>query len=132
MPPVFGPRSPSKTRLWSRVGAIGRQERPSVSTMKDSSSPLSAVSSKMREPPWPSACFSSTQPIRLHHHGPIYGVERANCFTGRFKRAVERRRGNAVARHELLGEDFAPLEPSVSPRRPHQPQLAAFKLVANA
>src|SRR5258708_11590649 len=39
MPPVFGPASPSRRRLWSWSAGSGTNERPSVTTNRDSSSP---------------------------------------------------------------------------------------------
>jgi len=44
MPPVFGPRSPSSSRLWSRAGASGSTAEPSVSAITDSSGPSSRSS----------------------------------------------------------------------------------------
>ena len=39
MPPVFGPLSPSKTRLWSQLAIIGTIVLPSVNVSTDTSSP---------------------------------------------------------------------------------------------
>ncbi len=39
MPPVFGPSSPSRSRLWSWLEASASTLRPSHSTMKLASSP---------------------------------------------------------------------------------------------
>src|SRR5436190_56293 len=50
MPPVFGPRSPSKMRLWSWLVASGSTCWPSQTTMKLASSP-SMNSSMTTRPP---------------------------------------------------------------------------------
>ncbi len=99
MPPVLGPRSPSKTRLWSCVGAIGRNERPSVRTMKESSSPFSpcleqharAAVAELVLFHQPANeilgllarlgyqdAFPGAQTVRFHDDRPVHGVERAN------------------------------------------------------
>ena len=41
IPPVLGPRSPSKMRLWSRAGTRVRTLRPSLSPNTLTSGPLS-------------------------------------------------------------------------------------------
>ena len=53
MPPVFGPRSPSKTRLWSWEEARGRICSPSVRAIKEASSPLSISSMTTLSPAHP-------------------------------------------------------------------------------
>ncbi len=50
MPPVLGPRSPSKTGLWSWVLKSGMAVRPSVRTMKVASSPAKNSSTTTRLP----------------------------------------------------------------------------------
>ena len=54
MPPVFGPRSPSRARLWSCEGASGSTVVPSVSAMKETSSPSRNSSTTTRLPASPS------------------------------------------------------------------------------
>src|SRR5258706_6977115 len=54
MPPVFGPRSPSKMRLWSWLEASGRTFLPSTMTMKLASSPSMNSSMTTRCPASPS------------------------------------------------------------------------------
>src|SRR5512143_397227 len=70
MPPVFGPASPSRSRLWSWLDASGSTFRPSTITMKLASSPSRKSSTTTRAPAAPSsppdsiastaACASST------------------------------------------------------------------------
>ena len=50
MPPVFGPVSPSPTRLWSWLVAIGSAVRPSTIEMKLASSPSRNSSITTRAP----------------------------------------------------------------------------------
>ena len=52
MPPVFGPRSPSKIRLWSWVEAKASAFLPSAMTMKLASSPAMNSSITTR---WPAS-----------------------------------------------------------------------------
>ena len=53
MPPVFGPWSPSSTRLWSCEVASGTTVVPSESAMKDTSSPSRNSSTTTRLPASP-------------------------------------------------------------------------------
>ncbi len=84
MPPVFGPVSPSPTRLWSRAAASGRACRPSVSANTESSGPsrsssittYSPSSEAPRSPSSTSACvrqtntpFPAASPSALITHG---------------------------------------------------------------
>ena len=55
MPPVLGPASPSKIRLWSWLVASGRTFLPSTMTMKLASSPAMKSSIKTRAPGVPGA-----------------------------------------------------------------------------
>ena len=50
MPPVFGPTSPSPSRLWSRAGASGTTVSPSHSASSDTSGPSSRSSTSTRAP----------------------------------------------------------------------------------
>ncbi|MCY1460815.1 hypothetical protein D9M71_784040 [compost metagenome] len=59
MPPVFGPVSPSPTRLWSWLVAIGSTLWPSTMTMKLASSPSRNSSITTREPASPKALPAS-------------------------------------------------------------------------
>ena len=70
MPPVFGPRSPSKARLWSWAVPRKRQSVPSVRTKSEASSPVMNSSMTTRAPgpsakiasraAWASAAVSAT------------------------------------------------------------------------
>ncbi len=55
MPPVLGPRSPSKMRLWSWLEASGSTLRPSTMTMKLASSPSrnSSITTRRASSPGP-------------------------------------------------------------------------------
>ena len=55
MPPVFGPRSPSRARLWSWEVASGRTVVPSVRAMKETSSPSRNSSTTTRLPASPNS-----------------------------------------------------------------------------
>ncbi len=55
MPPVLGPVSPSPTRLWSWLVAIGSATRPSTMEMKLASSPSRNSSITTRAPASPKA-----------------------------------------------------------------------------
>ncbi len=61
MPPVFGPVSPSPTRLWSCAEAIGSAVSPSHSAKNEASSPTrqsSMTISQARSPSPPSNIMS--------------------------------------------------------------------------
>ena len=53
MPPVFGPRSPSKIRLWSWAGGSTSTRSPSTSAMTLTSGPSSRSSTTTRDPAAP-------------------------------------------------------------------------------
>ena len=55
IPPVFGPRSPSKIRLWSWALPSGIARRPSASAKNDTSGPTRHSSITRREPAFPNA-----------------------------------------------------------------------------
>ena len=59
MPPVLGPRSPSKTALWSWADASGHTVRPSVSAKTETSSPSRYSSTTTRAPASPNTRRSS-------------------------------------------------------------------------
>ena len=59
MPPVLGPLSPSPTRLWSWLVAMGSTVSPSTMTMKLASSPSRNSSITTRAPASPKALASS-------------------------------------------------------------------------
>ncbi len=54
MPPVFGPVSPSPTRLWSCAAVIGIAVSPSHSAKNDASSPVMNSSTTTSAPAAPS------------------------------------------------------------------------------
>ncbi len=56
MPPVFGPRSPSRARLASRAGASASTRSPSQSASTDASRPSSRSSIRIRAPLSPKRC----------------------------------------------------------------------------
>ena len=53
IPPVFGPRSPSPSRLWSRAAGSARQVVASQMAMTDASGPVSASSTTRHRPAAP-------------------------------------------------------------------------------
>ena len=53
MPPVLGPLSSSKMRLWSWDDASGRKSSPSIKAMNEASSPMSSSSMTTRSPAAP-------------------------------------------------------------------------------
>ena len=63
IPPVFGPWSPSKIRLWSCEVAIGRMLSPSIIQMKEASSPARNSSMTTREPASPNLLPASMSSI---------------------------------------------------------------------
>ena len=63
MPPVFGPSSSSRRRLWSWLDASGSTLRPSTITMKLASSPARKSSTTTRAPAAPSALPTSMASI---------------------------------------------------------------------
>src|SRR5436309_1272410 len=58
MPPVLGPRSPSKTALWSSAAASGIASCPFARTKKDTSCPTMSSSTTTRAPEVPKALCS--------------------------------------------------------------------------
>ncbi len=145
MPPVFGPRSPSSSRLWSCAVANGSAVRPSQIRKKLASSPSRKPSMTRRAPvdvgrqpavdramrlarivattttPLPAA-----SPSALTTTGtPGRAASSASTWRMRVGRVVERaiRRGrDAVAFHEALREVLRPFEFGRGARRAEDAQ----------
>ena len=64
MPPVFGPVSPSPTRLWSFAGGSATTVSPSTSAWSETSSPSSTSSSTIAPPPTPGVPTASRASLR--------------------------------------------------------------------
>src|SRR5208337_1481430 len=99
MPPVLGPWSLSKTRLWSCDATSGTTRAPSLITRNDSSSPLRHSSSTTRDPASPSIL-----PLNISS-----AVRCASRFVDFFLFGADGilRSRDAVPLHELLGEALA-------------------------
>ena len=72
MPPVFGPVSPSPTRLKSCAGASGTTVVPSVSANSDTSGP--SRNSSMTTRPQAAACAQCLGAV-VSHHDALAGRE---------------------------------------------------------
>ncbi len=79
MPPVLGPWSPSKTRLWSCAEASGIAVSPSHSAKNDASSPARNSSTTTSAPAAPKpppnimSIAASASATRLRHHHALAG-----------------------------------------------------------
>ena len=130
MPPVFGPRSPSKTALWSCAAGIATTVLPSVKARNDASSPYEELLHDhpaargaegallhdvvdgglgLLERPADDDPLAGGQAVGLDHERrpglADVGARRAGVGEG------ARGRGrDAVAAHELLGKALAALE----------------------
>ena len=87
MPPVFGPRSPSSSRLWSRAGASGSTAEPSVSAITDSSGPSNRSSTSRRggvgpcEPAIHSSSIARRAPAASSQTTTPFPAARPSSFT---------------------------------------------------
>ncbi len=98
MPPVLGPRSPSKTRLWSWAGARGTARVPSHTTWKLASSP--------------------GRQLLEHHRGPrVAELAPAHQPVDGLARLVDRARDD----HPLACREPVGLHDQRTPRAPHVP-----------
>ena len=130
MPPVLGPWSPSKMRLWSWDDASGRKSSPSIKAMNEASSPMSSSSMTTRSPATPKI-FRPMMPSRAasasnlpeHRITPLPAANPSALTTHGWSRPTYRLRlvevredlagrgGDAVLQHQFLGERLAALKP---------------------
>ena len=120
MPPVFGPLSPSPSRLKSCAGWSGRTVTPSVMAKTETSGPSrnSSMTTRPQAAAWASASVRSSvtttplpaaRPSSLTTYGGAEGVERLDGLLG--GRADVGAGGRDVGRgHHVLGEGLAALE----------------------
>ena len=141
MPPVFGPTSPSPSRLWSCEVASGRTCLPSAMTMKLASSPSRNSSTTTTRPASPKAPANMPSAARIASSAlaamitPLPAASPSALTTmggrcARIARRIERlarecgiaRRRDAVAHQEFLGELLAAFEPRRELSRPEAGQ----------
>ena len=130
MPPVLGPRSPSKTALWSWADASGQTVRPSVSAKTETSSPSRYSSTTTRAPASPNTRRSSMswiarsgldgigaqdgalagrEAVRLDHR-PATQLRDERARRRGIVEGAEARRRDAVPVEEILGEGLGALQ----------------------
>ena len=137
MPPVLGPWSPSKARLWSCAVASGSAVSPSTSAKKLASSPSRNSSMTTSAPAAPNAppkqssiaalaclarlgddyAFAGREPVGLDDDGQALRGH-ISLGRGRVVEAAIGGRGDAVFGAEILGEAFGAFELCRRPRRP--------------
>ena len=133
MPPVFGPVSPSPTRLKSCAGASGTTVSPSQMQKSEASGPSRNSSTTTRPPGLarqPRACSRATSAVVGDDHALARGepvvLDDVGCaervegrghllLVGAHVRHPGRDPGH---RHDLLGEGLAALQPGRLGRRP--------------
>ena len=113
MPPVLGPWSASRRRLWSWEVAIGRMFSPSTITMKEASSPSRKSSITTRAPALPKAADVGVGGFGIRE-GFVVG------------------RRNIVTLHEGLGEVLGAFELRGGLRRAEDAQAGGAELVDDA
>src|ERR1017187_7928028 len=128
MPPVLGPWSLSKTRLWSCVATSGATRSPSLITRNDSSSPSRNSSNTTRDPASPSIlplsissavrfpfgrrdhpALARRQSVGLNHDRSVEVGQRVLQLFLLGADGIMRRR-NPVPLHEFFGEALARLQ----------------------
>src|SRR3990172_4438126 len=153
MPPVLGPSSLSRARLWSWAATSGRTLWPSESAKKETSSPWrnsSKTSLVPALPSWRSAMSffarsrassrDSTMEAPLPPASPSAFTTRGSPtsslsmtdFLLHAAHDMEARRGNLVPFEEILGEGLAPLELGGGAVRTEDREAAAPKLIRQA
>ena len=95
MPPVFGPTSPSQSRLWSRAGGSARASRPSQSAIRLASRPV--------------------EPLLDHDPGPVRSAEPRRSIAASASSSVVAD-GHALAGREAVGLDDDRAVPGVRAR----------------
>ncbi len=127
IPPVFGPRSPSRSRLWSCAGGSSTYRAPSHRAMTLTSSPSSTSSSTSVRPASPSAASARTAatasstpcatmtPLPAASPSAFTTTEpRPRAQASASAHRGERPPGGRAdpgGEHHLLGEGLAALEP---------------------
>ena len=152
MPPVLGPRSPSRNRLWSCDDASGSTLRPSTITMKLASSPARKSSITTRAPASPielsssiasiAACASAvvvatTTPLPAARPSAFttIGAPRSStyaCAAAASANVPVLRGRQAVPRHERLGEILGAFELRGGARRTEDRQPRRAERVDDA
>ncbi len=148
MPPVLGPWSPSKARLWSCAVASGSAVSPSTSAKKLASSPsrnssmTTSVPAAPNAPPKQSSMASSAssrvcgddhalaggEPVGLDDDGQALRGH-ISLGRGRVVEAAIGGGGDAVFGAEILGEALGAFELRRGPRRPEHLDAGRFEIV---
>ncbi len=125
---MFGPSSPSPTRLKSWAGINGTAAVPSVTTKSETSGPARYCSITTRSQAAACARASSAEPVTttpLPAARPssltTYGGPKsssARCTSSSVVHAYDREVGTPAAAHHVLGEHLGPLEPGRGRGRP--------------
>ena len=129
MPPVFGPRSPSRARLKSCAGSSGTAVVPSVTANSDTSGPsrnssITTVPQAARVRPGGRQvggdhhALAGRQGVVLDHVRRAERGERLVRLGARSVHVTRRRGRDARRRHDLLGERLRPLDQGGARVRP--------------
>ncbi|MEK6620724.1 MAG: hypothetical protein AABZ26_07110, partial [Chloroflexota bacterium] len=81
MPPVFGPVSPSPTRLWSRAGGSATTVSPSTSVWSEASSPSRSSSSTTLPEPTAGLASAARASLRSRATTTPFPAARPSAFT---------------------------------------------------